>query len=122
MKVEIGKVYWKIDNTANTFETLKKTLESLGLIAERQKPFGSETGFLRVIDWRTETGITFSTIWHINLGSIRFGDWDNDFAEINFDSIQGSYLPYCDHNTIDFVYRGNTMLRLALKKAVTDNA
>lgn len=43
------------------------------------------------------------------------GEWDSDLAEITFDSIVGSYLPYADHDTIDFVYRGNTVLRLALK-------
>lgn len=116
MRIEMGKVYWKIDNTTETFDTLKSTLESFGLIAEKQRPLGTEMFFKRVTDWRTKNGISFSTIWHLNLGTIRFGEWDTDLAEITFDSIQGSYLPYAEHDTIDFVYRGNTMFRLALKE------
>ena len=115
MKIEMGKVYWKIDNTTNTFDTLKATLESFGIVAVNLKPLGTEFGFKRVIDWQTAHGISFSTIWHINLCNIRIGEWDSDLAEITFDSIVGSYLPYAEHETIDFVYRGNTVLRLALK-------
>ena len=116
MKVEMGTVYWKIDNTTATFETLKTTLEGFGLVAINQKPLGNEFGFKRVIDWKTPTGLQFSTIWHINLCDIRFGnEWENDLGEIMFDGIQGSYLPYADHDTIDFTYKGSTMFRLALK-------
>ena len=116
MNIEMGKTYWKIDNTTSTFDTLKSTLESFGIIAVNQRPLGDEFGFKRVIDWRTPTGLQFSTIWHINLCNIRFGnEWENDLGEIMFDMIQGSFLPYVDHDTIDFVYRGNTMFRLALK-------
>jgi hypothetical protein len=115
MKIEMGKVYWKIDNTTASFDTLKSTLEGFGLIAVTNRHLGNEFGFKRVIDWQTEHGISFSTIWHINLCNIRIGEWDIDLAEITFDSIIGSYLPYADHDTIDFVYRGNTVLRLALK-------
>lgn len=115
MRIEMGKVYWKVNNTTDTFDTLKSTLESFGIVAVNQRPLGTEFGFKRVIDWQTAHGILFSTIWHINLCNIRIGEWDNDLAEIMFDSIQGSYLPYADHDTIDFVHRGNTVLRLALK-------
>lgn len=120
MKIEMGKVYWKIDNTTATFETLKTVLESFGIVAVEQKPLGDEFGFKRVIDWKTPHGISFSTIWHINLCNIRFGEWDRDLGEITFDGIQGSYLPYCDHDTIDFTYKGNTMFRLALKEDEDD--
>lgn len=117
MNIEMGKVYWKVDNSTITFDTLKTTLESFGLIAENQKPLGDEFGFKRVIDWKTPTGLQFSTIWYVNLCHIRFGnEWENDLAEITFDGIQGSYLPYSDHDTIDFIYRGNTVFRLALKR------
>lgn len=116
MKIEMGKTYWKANNTTETFDTLKETLEKFGLVAVRQKPLGDEFGFQRVIDWETPTGICFSTIWYINLCNIRFGDkWENDLAEIMFNSIQGSYGPLSGHDTIDFMYRGNPMLRLALR-------
>lgn len=116
MRLEMGKMYWKIDNTVETFDTLKSMLESFGVVAINQRPLGDEFGFKRVIDWETSTGLRFSTIWHINLCNIRFGnEFENDFGEVTFDGIQGSYLPYCDHNTIDFIYKGNTMFRLALK-------
>ena len=116
VKIEMGKTYWKINNKTETFDSLKSTLEKFGLTAVRQKPLGDEYGFQRVIDWETPTGIRFSTIWHINLCNIRFGDkWENDLAEVMFDSIQGSYGPFCDHDTIDFMFRGNPMLRLALR-------
>lgn len=117
MNIEMGKTYWKTNNTTFTFDTLKSTLEGFGLIALDNHHLGDEMGFKRVIDWETPTGIKFSTIWYINLCNIRFGDkWENDIAEIMFDSIQGSYGPYCDHDTIDFMYRGNPVLRLALKE------
>lgn len=117
MSIEMGKIYWEIDGSTNTFDTLKTTLESFGIVAVNQKPLGKEFGFKRVIDWKTPTGIYFSTIWHINLCHIRFGnEWENDLGEIMFDAIKGSYLPYSDHDTIDFVYRGNTTFRLALRK------
>ena len=45
--------------------------------------------------------------------NIRFGnEFENDFGEITFEGIQGSYLPYCDHNTIDFVYKGKSFFSL----------
>ena len=116
MKIEMGKTYWKLDNTTNTFETLKSTLENFGLIALKQKPLGDEFGFKRVTNWKTPCGISFSTIWYINLCTIRIGEWDGDFAEIIFDSIAGSFGPFCDHDTIDFMYNGNPMFRLALKR------
>lgn len=117
MNIEMGKVYWKTNNTVDTFETLKATLEEFGLVVVNQKTLGDEFGFKRVIDWRTPTGLQFSTIWYINLCNIRFGnEWENDLGEIMFDGIQGSYLPYSDHDTIDFVHKGNTMFRLALKR------
>lgn len=117
MNIEMGKMYWKADNTVDTFNTLKSFLESLGIVALNQRPLGSEFGFERVIDWKTPTGLQFSTIWYVNLCNIRFGnEFENDLGEITFDGIQGSYLPYCDHDTIDFVYKGNTVFRLALKR------
>lgn len=116
MNIESGKVYWKIDNTTDTFETLGSTLESFGLIATRRKPLGNEAIFNRVVDWQTPCGISFSTIWHINLCNIRLGEWSGDLAEIMFDGIKGSNLPYSDHDTIDFTYKGNTMFRLALRR------
>lgn len=118
MNVEMGKVYWKVDGSTNTFETLTATLEGFGIRKVKQKPLGREFGFERVVNWETPTGIQFSTIWYVNLCNIRFGnEWENDLGEIMFDGIQGSYLPYSDHDTIDFIYKGNTMFRLALKSS-----
>ena len=119
MSIVMGKVYWKIDGSTETFETLNTTLENFGLVKTNQIPLGDEFGFKRVCVWETKGGMSFSTIWYINLCNIRFGEWDTDLAEITFDSIQGSYLPYSDHDTIDFVYRGNTVLRLAIKRGET---
>ena len=121
MKIEMGKLYWKTDNTTNTFDTLKSTLEGFGLVAVNQRALGDEFGFKRVIDWRTPCGISFSTIWYVNLCNIRFGEWDGDLAEIRFDSIQGSYGPFADHDTIDFMHRGDPMFRLALKNGGADH-
>ena len=116
MKIEMGKVYWKSDGSINTFETLSTTLTSFGIRKVKQKPLGREFGFERVVDWETPTGLQFSTIWYVNLSNIRFGnEWEDDLGEIMFDEIRGSYLPYADHDTIDFAYKGNTMFRLALK-------
>ena len=116
MNIEMGKMYWKADGTVGTFETLEYFLENIGLTALNRRPLGSEFGFKRVIDWESPTGLQFSTIWYVNICTIRFGnEFENDLGEIMFDGIQGSYLPYSDHNTIDFVYKGNTVFRLALR-------
>ena len=116
MNIEMGKVYWKADNTVGTFEDLEYLLENIGLIILDKRPLGDEFGFRRVIDWQTPTGLKFSTIWYVNICNIRFGnEFENDFGEIMFDEIRGSYMPYCDHETIDFAYKGNSMFRLALK-------
>ena len=116
MKVEMGKVYWRVDGETNTFDSLDATLESFGLIKLRERPLGNEFAFKRVRDWKTNSGLVFSTIWYRNLCHIRFEDYDSDFAEITFDTIEGSYMPYADHNTIAFCYRGNSVFRLALRK------
>ena len=105
MNIEMGRTYWKTNNTSETFETLKTTLEEFGLTAINQRPFGNEFCFKRVVDWESPTGLQFSTIWYVNICTIRFGnEFENDLGEIMFDGIQVSYLPYSDHNTIDFVY------------------
>lgn len=117
MSIEMGKMYWKADGTVGTFEDLEYLLENFGLVILNKRPLGDEFSFKRVIDWQTPTGLQFSTIWYVNLCNIRFGnEFENDLGEIMFDGIQGSYLPYSDHDTIDFVYKGNTMFRLALKR------
>lgn len=122
MNIKMGKVYWRVNNTTDTFESLKSLLENLGIVAVSQKPLGDEYGFKRVIDWITPTGLQFSTIWHVNLCNIRFGqEFENDIAEIIFDEIRGSYVPYYEHDTIDFTYKGNTMFRLALKSEVKNS-
>lgn len=112
----MGKVYWKIDGSTNTFESLNETLEGFGLLKIDQRPLGTEFGFNRVSVWKTKGGLLFSTIWYKNLCHIRFGEFENDIAEITFDAIQGSYLPYSEHNTVDFVYRGNAVSKLAILK------
>lgn len=116
MSVEMGKTYWKIDETTSTYETLRATLRDFGLIETNQKALGDEFAFKRVIEWETKEGLSFSTIWYINLCHIRLGEFESDLAEITFDAITGSYLPYSDHDTIDFIHRGNRVLRLGLKK------
>lgn len=116
MKVKMGKTYWRVDGDTNTFDSLDKTLEDFGLVKVNERTLGSEYGFKRVRDWKTNKGLFFSTIWYTNLCHIRLGEYDSDFAEITFDTIQGSYLPSADHNTIDFCYRGNRVFKLALRK------
>lgn len=116
MIIDMGRIYWSIDKTTSSFDALKETLEKFGLVAVNQRPLGREFGFNRVIDWKSKNGISFSTIWFINLCTIRFGKEDEDFAEVTFDRIEGSYCPYCDHDTIDFVRNGNTVFKIALKR------
>lgn len=116
MNIEMGKVYWQLDDTTSTYDTLKTTLESFGLVAIRQKPLGSEISFKRVTDWQTPSGVLFSTIWYKNLCHIRIGEWGGDFAEVMFDRICGSFGPIYEHDTIDFMYKGTPMFRLAIKR------
>lgn len=117
MNIEMGKTYWKIDNTTATFEALKTRLKNFGITEINHRSFEDEFGFKRISDWKTQTGMRFSTIWFVNLCTIRFGDkWDDDFGEVIFDEIQGAYLPYCDHDTIEFVYKGVPVFKLALRR------
>lgn len=120
MIIDMGRRYWALDKTTSSFETLTKTLESFGLEKINQRPLGDEMGFHRVIDWKTKEGLSFSTIWFINLCHIRIGEWDSDLAEITFDAIEGSYVPYSEHDTIDFTYLGKAVFRLALKRGDED--
>ena len=118
--IDMGRRYWAIDKTTESFETLIKTLESFGLEKIEQKALEDEFGFKRLTDWKTKGGFSFSIIWFVNLCHIRFGDWNSDLAEITFDAIEGSYVPFAEHDTIDFTYRGNTVFRLALKRSDTE--
>lgn len=121
MLIEMGTTYWKTNGTTETFEQLISTLESFGLVKINQRTLGTEMEFKRVCDWETKGGLKFSTIWYVNTCYIRWGEWETDLAEIYFDKIIGSYLPYADHLTIDFTYKDNTMFRLALLKEKTDD-
>lgn len=115
MSIEMGKRYWRLDGSTATRETLISTLESFGLTAVKEHSIGDEL-FKRVVDWQSQNSIQFSTIWYVNLCHIRIGEWGGDFADINFDSIVGSYWPFYEHDTIDFMYNDNPMFRLALKR------
>ena len=116
MNIEMGKIYWKINNSVDTFDTLLSTLEDFGMKKLQEKPLGTEFGFHRVTEWESPKGIRFSTVWYKNLCHLNFGNFDTDLCEVTFDSICGSYLPYEGHNTIDFTYNGNRVLKLAIKR------
>lgn len=114
--IVMGDTYWEIDGTTSSYQTLKEFLGSIGLVEGESKPFGTEIGFKRVTEWSDGTGLKFQIIWYINYCTIRFGSWEGGIMEAVFDRIIGSYLPYAEHKTLDFTYRGNRTILIALKE------
>lgn len=114
-RCEMGKTYIKLNNERESYEEIQKFFEEWGLEKVSEESLGDEL-FHRVITYKGN-GIEFKLIWYKNLSTIRIcGDknWYGDFMEASFDTIIGSWLPDCDHNTFDFTFRGCRTLKLSI--------
>jgi hypothetical protein len=113
-KYEMGIEYFKLNGTTDTKEKLHNFFLELGFtfLGEVKE----EYGFSRTDQFTDNNGLDFEVIWFVNLAHIRFGNWKNSLFEISFDSIIGSYLPYCDHETLSFLYNGKTTATIAVPK------
>ena len=112
---EMGKTYIKLNGETGSYDEIQNFFEEWGLEKVSEEPLGSEP-FHRVITYMGK-GIEFKLIWYINISTIRIcGDknWYGDFVEASFDTIKGSYLPDCDHNTFDFTLDGHRTLKLSI--------
>ena len=106
---EMGKLYWQIDNTADSYDTLHNFLTSWGLEEITPDSFKDKiTGWKRKRMY-TDGSITFITEWFINRATLKFGtgDWNDSLCDVEFERIYGSYLPYADHNTFKFACKKN---------------
>lgn len=113
-KYQMGVEYFKIDGTTGSKEKLRKLFEELGFIFVGE--VGKDPYYSRIDSFTNNKGLDFYTEWFINLAHIRFGNWENGLVEIDFDSIKGSYLPYCDHETLSFMRGGVVTGTLAVPR------
>jgi hypothetical protein len=111
-KYEMGIRYFKLDNTIETHEKLIQFFIDMGFNHLIDKPLGNEM-FNRVSTFTDDKTLTFDVIWFKNLAHLRFGKWGESFVEVNFNEIIGSYLPNCDHETLDFLYEGKRVCLLS---------
>jgi len=111
--IEMGKTYFELNDTIDTHDSLIEFFKDLGFELIENKSLGNEM-FNRVSRFTDNNGLTFDVIWFKNLAHLRFGEWKNNFVEFYFTKIIGSYLPYCDHNTLDFLDEDKRTFKLAI--------
>jgi len=71
-RVEMGKVYFELDNTTETRDSLFDFFIKLGF-AIVKKPKYNEPNYCRSATF-TNNGLTFDVIWFRNLAHIRIGE------------------------------------------------
>lgn len=114
-KVEMGKVYFKLDNTTETKESLFNFFLKLGFILVKTPSF-KEPNFHRSATFTNNDGLSFEVIWFRNLAYIRIGQWGKAFVENSFTKIVGSYIPNSEHHTLDFLDGDKRTITLSVKK------
>ena len=113
--IEMGKVYFGLDDSIETKEPLFNFFEQLGFTVVK-KPSFDEPGFNRTITYTNNDGLTFDVIWFRNLCTISIGEWGKAFIECSFNKIIGSYLPNSEHLTLDFMHGNHKVITLSVKK------
>lgn len=111
---EMGSTCFQLDGTVNSREELETFLVNLGLTMVKKKPLGSNDSYNRVSEFTDGQGLIFGIIWFINLVTVHFGTNYGNFIEFEFNKIIGSYLPYTDHITLDFMYGTNRVAKIAI--------
>lgn len=113
----MGKLYFELNDTTETHEQLINFFtEDLGFELIKNKPLGNETYFNRVSQFTDNNGLVFDVIWYKNLANLRFGEWGKAFFECSFNKIIGSYIPNCDHITLDFLNNGKRTMLVSVSK------
>ena len=111
----MGKSYFKITGEGKNKEQLDKFFMDLGFRTVENKAYGEEV-FKRAAIYTDDNGVTFTIIWYINIATVRIGDWGKPtIIDIDFDKIQGSYLPKSGYLTYDFVYGEDRTCTFAVK-------
>lgn len=114
--VEMGKIYFELNDTTKTKEELDEFFISLGLRLIKKKPLGDELFFSRVSNFTNDDGLEFDVIWFKNLAHIRFGEWGKAFIEIPFTKIIASYIPNSGHLSFDFLNIENKTGEISIKR------
>jgi len=115
--IEMGKVYFELDNSTETKEPLFSLFEKLGFTLVK-KPSFDEPGYYRTATYTNNNGLTFDVIWFRNLAHIRIGEWGKAFIKCSFTKIIGSYLPNSEHLTLDFMNGENKTYTLSVKNNI----
>jgi hypothetical protein len=111
----MGEVYFQLDNSTDTKESLFDLFKQLGFILLKEPKFG-EAGYFRTATFTNNDGLIFDIIWFKNLAHIRIGEWGKAFVECSFTKIQGSYIPNNEHITLDFVDVDKRTCTLSVKR------
>lgn len=114
-RVNMGQIYFELNNTTDTKEQLEQFFIDLGFQLFEKKPLGNEL-FNRVSRFTNNDGLEFDIIWFKNLAHIRFGEWGKAFIECSFTKIIGSYAPNYEHLTFDFIDNRNRTSKISIKR------
>lgn len=110
--VEMGKVYFELDNSTETREPLFDFFLQLGFALVKKPSFG-EPGYHMAAQFTDNNGLTFDVIWFRNLAHIRIGEWGKAFIECSFTKIIGSFIPNSGHFTLDFMNGKNRTITIS---------
>ena len=109
MKSEMGKLYYKLTDAADTRDPLLQFFKDNGFTIENESQ-------IRPNKMVSKNGLKIELWWFRNLCEIRVGEWGREFIEVCFDSIVGSFVPNSGHNTFDFCYEGKRTATLSFSK------
>lgn len=103
--------YFKLNyNNTESYKDLKKFFIDNGFKklpeSEKPRPMYFQKGDLKII-----------IIWYRNLATLMMkNEKDGDFIELLFDEICGAWTPVMGCETYEFLYKGNRLAKLAVKK------
>lgn len=108
----MGEVYFKLTGGTETKEILEQYMVSLGFeIVDKNL---DKYGFSRTTTYKSKGGFKFKTVWFVNLCHIEIGEFGDCVFENSFTEISASYIPYCNHLTLDFCDDGRRTLKLSI--------
>ncbi len=103
--------YFKLDyDNTESYKDLEKFFIDNGFkklpTSDIVRPMYFQKGNLKII-----------IIWYRNLATLRMkNEKDGDFIEFYFNEICGALIPYMGCETYEFLYKGNRLAKLAVKK------
>ena len=112
MRVDSGALYFRLDGSVETKDSLNQFFEQFGFI---HKPINKDKyGFSRQTEFENKYGLKFIIVWFVNLAHVRFGTWQDGHFESDFTSIRGSWLQNCDNATFQFYDGENSTIKFSV--------